>query len=551
MLLKHYLSVICIGLACLTQPIDLVLSAPRDNRVALTPPEIQVQMAQFVVKIDGAGKGNGSGFIINKNGNRYTVLTNEHVVRNSTRQTITTSDGRIHSFSTENIRALPGIDLAEITFVSEDIYSVAKLSANPVGLGSPVYVYGWNAIRNPIYPVRRGRFSTGIINQNLPMDNSYRGYTLVFNLPAVPGLSGSPLLNESGEVIGIYGLSDEDNNSSTLGISIATYQRYASTDRAIPASPAPTPTVSNPPPILQPAKAANDNFSLAYSLSGHQSGVWSVAISPDGQTLSGSGDETIKVWRLRDGKLLRTLSGHQGSVRSVAISPDGQTLVSGSLDKTIKVWRLSDGELLRTLSGHQYWVWSVAISPDGQTLVSGSRDNTIKVWRLSDGELLRTLSGQNWVDSVAISPDGQTLVSGNWDGTIKVWGLRDGKLLRTLSGHKGHVDSVAISPDGQTLVSGSSDKTIKVWRLSDGELLRTLTGHQNGVESVAISPDGQTLVSGSLDKTIKVWRLRDGELLRTLSGHQYWVYSVAISPDGQTLVSGSYDRTIKVWRVSP
>jgi WD40 repeat protein len=550
MLLKRYLSAGMIGLACLAHPAGLVLSAPKDSLIALTPPQIQAQMARFAVRIDGAGKGNGSGFIINKNGDTYTVLTNEHVVRKSTQQSLTTPDGRKYSFTAANIKILPGVDLAEITFVSNETYDVAKLSTNSnVGKGNSVYVYGWNGVSKPIYLVREPRFAAGIINQTLPIERNYRGYTLVFSLPAVPGLSGSPLWDEKGEVIGIYGLADPDDTSSTLGISIATYQRYTSTARAIPVSPAPTPTVSNPPPILQPAKAANDNFSLAYSLSAYQDRVKSVAISPDGQTLvSGSNDKNIKVWRLSNGKLLRTLSGHRESVWSVAISPDGQTLVSGSDDNTIKVWRLRDGKLLRTLSGDQNWVSSVAISPDGQTLVSAGLDKTIKVWRLRDGKLIRILSGdQSSVRSVVISPDGQTLVS--TDNNIKVWRLSDGKLLRTFGGVRNWVWSVAISPDGQTLVS--TDDNIKVWRLSDGQLLRTLSGHQESVNSVAISPDGQTLVSGSNDNTIKVWRLSDGELLRTLSGHQDSVSSVAISPDGQTLVSGGNDKTIKIWRVSP
>lgn len=75
-----------------------------------------------------------------------------------------------------------------------------------------------------------------------------------------------------------------------------------------------------------------------------------------------------------------TLTGHVYEVYSVAISPDGQTLASGSVDKTIKLWNLKTGDLLRTLTGHEGYVRSVAISPDGQTLASGSRDKTIKLW---------------------------------------------------------------------------------------------------------------------------------------------------------------------------
>src|SRR5258708_11119457 len=74
--------------------------------------------------------------------------------------------------------------------------------------------------------------------------------------------------------------------------------------------------------------------------------------------------------------LLLTLTDHTAGVWSVAISPDGQTLVSGSLDKTIKISELSTGKLMRTLTLHTAEVWSVAISPHRQTLPTVSHHNT-------------------------------------------------------------------------------------------------------------------------------------------------------------------------------
>ena len=92
---------------------------------------------------------------------------------------------------------------------------------------------------------------------------------------------------------------------------------------------------------------------------------------------------------------LCTCAGHSDSVNAVAISPDGQTLVSGSDDNTIKVWNPHTRELRHTLIGHSESVNSLAISPDGQTLVSGSWANTIKVWNLHTGELRHTLTGHS------------------------------------------------------------------------------------------------------------------------------------------------------------
>ena len=49
------------------------------------------------------------------------------------------------------------------------------------------------------------------------------------------------------------------------------------------------------------------------------SDIFTVAFSPDGQTLlTGSFDDTIRLWNVTNGKFLRTLRGHTAEVRSVA-----------------------------------------------------------------------------------------------------------------------------------------------------------------------------------------------------------------------------------------
>ena len=97
---------------------------------------------------------------------------------------------------------------------------------------------------------------------------------------------------------------------------------------------------SNPPP--QAKKVFLENVALSQTLTGNSEAISSLAISPDNSTLiSGSRDNTIKIWNSGTGELIRTLTGHSDSVLSVAISPDGKTLVSGSDDKTIKIWRVA------------------------------------------------------------------------------------------------------------------------------------------------------------------------------------------------------------------
>ncbi|KIM92953.1 hypothetical protein OIDMADRAFT_94684, partial [Oidiodendron maius Zn] len=61
--------------------------------------------------------------------------------------------------------------------------------------------------------------------------------------------------------------------------------------------------------------------------------------------------------------MLQTLEGHSGLVYSVAFSPDGTQIVSGSLNETVRLWDAATGAALRMLEGHLGFVYSVAFSP--------------------------------------------------------------------------------------------------------------------------------------------------------------------------------------------
>ncbi len=44
------------------------------------------------------------------------------------------------------------------------------------------------------------------------------------------------------------------------------------------------------------------------------------------------------MWRLKDGKHVRTLVGHSDAVTSVCVTADGEHMVTGSKDKTARIY---------------------------------------------------------------------------------------------------------------------------------------------------------------------------------------------------------------------
>ncbi|EYC24954.1 hypothetical protein Y032_0012g1604 [Ancylostoma ceylanicum] len=71
----------------------------------------------------------------------------------------------------------------------------------------------------------------------------------------------------------------------------------------------------------------------------------------------------------------------------------GDMLVTGSDDNTLRVWSIEQGKLLFTLVGHSGGVWTSQLSTDGKYIISGSTDRTVKVWSAKDGSLIHTLHG--------------------------------------------------------------------------------------------------------------------------------------------------------------
>ena len=118
-----------------------------------------------------------------------------------------------------------------------------------------------------------------------------------------------------------------------------------------------------------------------------------MAFSPDGtRVLTGSVDQTARLWETSTGRLLSTLQGHTDWVRSMAFSPDGTRVLTGSRDQTARLWETSTGCLLSTLQGHTSW-WrsvSVAFSPDGKLIITRDKDRVL-FWSACEPELGRLL----------------------------------------------------------------------------------------------------------------------------------------------------------------
>jgi Tfp pilus assembly protein PilF len=182
---------------------------------AKTPVEINTIAKAMTVMIVGNNR-QGSGVIIHKQGNVYTVLTAAHVLAGKNDRIVTPDDLR-HPMISGSIRKASGdLDLAVVKFQANTSYPVAKIGSTSVlGGGNDIYVGGFpastRAITESVFVFRKGEVSA---NSTKTFTG---GYSLIYSNDTLPGMSGGPVLNTEGELIAIHGRGDREQSDSDVG----------------------------------------------------------------------------------------------------------------------------------------------------------------------------------------------------------------------------------------------------------------------------------------------------------------------------------------------
>jgi WD40 repeat protein len=183
-------------------------------------------------------------------------------------------------------------------------------------------------------------------------------------------------------------------------------------------------------------------------------------------------NRTIYRWDLASGERV-ALTGHDSWIGDLAITPDGQTLISAGYDDTLIWWpaQTAAPQPANKVKAHEGWIRSIALSPDGALLASGGNDRFVRLWKAADGAAACQMTGhERDVYSVLFHPSGTWVLSGDLDGKVRQWEAATGNSVRTFDAaplhtyeggqqvHYGGVRAMALSPDAKWLVTGGLHK---------------------------------------------------------------------------------------------
>lgn len=207
---------------------------------------------------------------------------------------------------------------------------------------------------------------------------------------------------------------------------------------------------------------------------GHERAVWAVAFAGKEHVVSASADGHVRLWDMHSVRK-HDLAGHEGPVWSVVVTPDGQTAYSGGQDRTVRVWDLVKGKERACWRDLPAPVRALALAPGGAGLLVGAGQE-VRLLATNDGRALQQFTltpaslgpgrgARVMADALAFLPDGRHAISaGDEDNALRIWDLQTGAQAHAFAVNNAP-RGVAVTADGKFAACGGLAGCAYLWRL--------------------------------------------------------------------------------------
>ena len=165
----------------------------------------------------------GSGIIIARSGNLYTIATNRHVVCGKNRRDrvpvsesyeLGLADGQKYRVTASSVKLIgTDLDLAIVQFRSSRNYPVVQLgTASALKVNEVVYTAGF-PLEQPGFSFNQGNI-IAVVDRRITGDRG--GYSVVYDAFTLPGMSGGGVFDRHGRLVAIHGQGERFGENTEL-----------------------------------------------------------------------------------------------------------------------------------------------------------------------------------------------------------------------------------------------------------------------------------------------------------------------------------------------
>lgn len=277
--------------------------------------------------------------------------------------------------------------------------------------------------------------------------------------------------------------------------------------------------------------------------------IISLAIDPQQKHLAiGSDKQSIAIWPIPDRCPQLTIQGPASITRSLLFSLDGDLLVAANGDQQIRIYRLKDGQMLKALTGHQGLIKQLALTPDNRSLLSVGFDGAIRFWRFPLGiEFNRIQSPIHELFGISVLGKRKWIAVGGASEEVFIWSFPEGTLVRTIPASNQGTLHIATTANSDLLAIAGRDHSLSIWNAASGNKIAQFPTHPSPVIGIALHPEAPIIFCGSRDGTIRLGDLNTGTWLHTFNPHKSSLSAMALSKNGNFLAMAYEDGAVYGW----
>jgi WD40 repeat protein len=278
---------------------------------------------------------------------------------------------------------------------------------------------------------------------------------------------------------------------------------------------------------------------------GHRNSVVTLAFSNNGKYfLSGSTDNTAKLWEIESGREIRTFR-YSSTINYVTFSPDDKKVFIGNDANGLYIYETETGKEVARANELGYRITNIQFINNGKQILTSQKYNCT-LWDADKLTPIKSYSAGEENSWTAIAPDEKTFLCSRSRSLVTQYDIETGNSIKEYKMNNYPASYITFMPDNKSfLIWCDFKKNILTIDLNTGQELRN---YADTIYKMSLSPDKKTIAYYKLAR-VKLADAQTGKLIKSFDSKLKFLSSIEISPDSKSLLAGDNSGQLRLWDI--